>query len=121
MEDLRLVSHGLKTLRASITRAQLQKKALSEVRMGTMAPWKSLPQIWNAIQVPGQPRLPRIKKGLCSLYALHLGIPTPQTQSTSIKALPLALLNIFSGPTCIRDHTLSFHPELKSLVPMPVP
>lgn len=43
MEDLRLISHGFKTLRASITSAQRQKKALSEVRMGTMAPWKRLP------------------------------------------------------------------------------
>lgn len=43
MEDLRLISHGFKTLRASITSAQCQKKALSEVRMGTMAPWKRLP------------------------------------------------------------------------------
>lgn len=35
--------------------------------------------------------------------------------------MPLAPLNMLSGPTRIRDHTWSLRPELKSLVPMPVP
>lgn len=122
------------TPRVSTTSSRLQEKAFSEVKMATRALWKCLPYIWDAAQVPmpkaqvpGQSSIPRIRGGLLLTLPSPHPKPNPKTQITALRvqhipqgSTPMhpALLIMFSPPAWIQARTVSFCPELKTLVSM---